>query len=113
MKQWNTELTTSNQRLGNVKIKRGIFQGDSLLPFLFVLVMILLTLVLRQTRASYELKKGGKEINHLLFMGDLKLFAKNEDKRDSLVNAVGIFSEGIKMKFRLPRCGLLIMKREK
>ena len=25
MKQWNTELTTGNQRLGNVKIKRGIF----------------------------------------------------------------------------------------
>ena len=80
MKQWNTELTTRNQRLGNVKIKRGIFQGDSLPPFLFVLVMILLTLVLRQTRASCELKKGGKEINHLLFMGDLKLFAKMKIK---------------------------------
>ena len=36
MKQWNTELTASNQRLGNVKIRRGIFQGDSLSPLLFV-----------------------------------------------------------------------------
>ena len=59
MKQWNTELTASNQRLGNVKIRRGIFQGDSLSPLLFVLVMIPLTLVLRQTKTSYELKKGG------------------------------------------------------
>ena len=24
MKQWNTELTAGNQRLGNVKIRRGI-----------------------------------------------------------------------------------------
>ena len=39
MKKWNTELTASNQRLGNVKIKRGIFQGDSLFPLLFVFVM--------------------------------------------------------------------------
>ena len=25
IKQWNTELTAGNQRLGNVKIKSGIF----------------------------------------------------------------------------------------
>ena len=73
MKQWNTELTASNQRLGNVKIRHGTFQGDSLSPFLFVLVIISLALVLRQTMASYELKKGGKKINRLLFMDDLKL----------------------------------------
>ena len=57
MKQWNTELTASNQRLGNVKIRRRIFYGDTLSPLLFVLVMIPLTLVLRQTETSYELKK--------------------------------------------------------
>ena len=67
MKQWNTEVTASYQRLGNVKIRHGVFQGDSLYPLLFVLVMIPLTLVLRQTKACYELKKGGKKINHLLF----------------------------------------------
>ena len=90
MKQSNTELTSSNLRLGNVKIRRGIFQGNSLSPLLFVLVMIPLTLVLRQTKASYELKKGGKKINHLLFMDDLKLFAKNEDQTDNLANTVRI-----------------------
>ena len=40
MKQWNTELTASNQRLRNVKMRGGIFQGDGLSPLLFVLVMI-------------------------------------------------------------------------
>ena len=69
-----------------------------------MLVMIPLILVLRQTKASYEVKKGGKKINHLLFMDDLKLFAKNEDQRDSLVNTVRIFSEDIKMEFGLPNC---------
>ena len=66
MKQWNTELTESNQRLGNVEIRR---QGDSLSRLLFILVMIPLTLMLGQAKAPYELKKGGKKINHLLFMG--------------------------------------------
>ena len=113
MKQWNTELTASNQRLRKVKIRRGVVQVDSLSPLLFALVMIPLTLMLRQTKASYELKKGGKKINYLLFMDDLKLFAKNEDQIDSLVNTVKIFSEDIKMEFGLPKCGVLIMKRKK
>ena len=69
--------------------------------------------MLRQTKASYELKKGGKKINYLLFMDDLKLFAKNEDQIDSLVNTVKKFSEDIKMEFGLPKCGVLIMKRKK
>ena len=50
--------------------------------------MIPLTLVLRQTKAFYELKKRGKKINHLLFMDDLKLFAKNEDQTDNLAKTV-------------------------
>ena len=91
MKQWNTELTASNQRLGNVKIRRGIFQGDSLSPLLFVLVMIPLTLILRQTKAYYEVKTGGKKNNHLLLMEDLKLFVKNEDQIESLVNSNNFF----------------------
>ena len=94
MKQLNTELTASNQRVENVKIMCGIFQGDSLSPVLIALVMILLTLMLRQTKASYKLEKGGKKINHLLFVDDLKLFAKNEDQIDSLVNTVRMFFRG-------------------
>ena len=62
MRKWNTELTTSNQRLGNVKIRRGMFQGDRMSSLLFVLAVIALILVLRQTKACYELKKGGKKL---------------------------------------------------
>ena len=61
----------------------------------------------------YKVKKGGKKINHLIFMDDLKLFAKNKDEIDSLVNTVRIFSEDIKIEFGLPKCGVLIMKRKK
>ena len=113
VKSWNTELTASNQKLGNMKIRHGIFQGDSLSLLLFVLVMIPLTLVLKQIKASYELKKGGKKINHLLFMDDLKMPVKNEDQIDNLANTVRTFSEEIKMEFGLPKCGVLIMKRGK
>ena len=66
--------------------------------------------MLGQTKASYEVKKGGKKFNHLLFIDDLKLFAKNEDQIDSLVNTVRTFSEDIKNEFGLLKRGVLIMK---
>ena len=101
MKHWNTELNAGQSRLGNVEIKRAIFQGDSLSPLLFVMTMIPLTLMLRKTNIFYEVRKKEERI-----MDDLKLFAKNVDQIDSLVNTVRIF-------LGLSKCGVLIMKRGK
>ena len=75
--------------------------------------MIPLTLVLRQTEISHEIKNGGKKINHLLSIEDLKLFAKDEDQVDSLVKTVIDFSEEFKMEFEITKCCMLIMKRGK
>ena len=66
------ELTAGNHVLqGEVCIKRGIFQGDSISPLLFILTLILLTLVLRKVKAGYNLGNGLPTIIHLLFMDDL------------------------------------------
>ena len=39
MKTCRAELTAFGESLGDVQIKRGIFQGDSLSPLLFVLAL--------------------------------------------------------------------------
>ena len=36
---WSTMLTANEESLGKVSIKRGIFQGDSLSPLLFIYVL--------------------------------------------------------------------------
>ena len=54
---WKTELFVYGQSLGQVNIKRGIFQGDSLSPLLFVLCMIPLTLPLRQTKSWVSIQR--------------------------------------------------------
>ena len=55
MNTWRTDLTSGKNVLGEVRIKRGIFQGDSLSPLLFVLALIPLTLILRDVKAGYDL----------------------------------------------------------
>ena len=46
-------LCSGNSELGEVEIKRGIFQRDSLSPLVFVLALIPLSLILRKVKAAY------------------------------------------------------------
>ena len=113
MKQWKLSLTSNGEELGDVDIKRGIFQGDSLSPLLFVLSMIPLSLLLRKVNVCYEWGKKEYKLNHLLFMNDLKLFSKNEEQIESLIQTTHIFSTDIGMEFGIKKCGVLILKRGK
>ena len=99
--------------LGEVDVKRGIFQGDSLSPLLFVLSMIPLSLILRKVNICYEWGKNEYKLNHLLFMDDLKLFSKIESQIETLVETVQILSTDIGMEFGLKKCGVLAIKRGK
>ena len=112
MNTWRTDLTSGESVFGEVRIKRGIFQGDSLSPLLFVLALIPLTLILREVKAGYDLREKVR-INYLLFMDDLKLYGKNEKQIDTLVNTLRVFSDDIRMEFGISKCAILIMKRGK
>ena len=54
MKKWKVMLCSGNPELGEVEIKRDIFQGDSLSPLVFVLAFISSSLILRKAKAAYE-----------------------------------------------------------
>ena len=50
MQQWRLSLIANGEDLGEVNMKRDIFQGDSLLPLLFVLGMVPLSFILKKER---------------------------------------------------------------
>ena len=106
MNKWKLELTSNGASLGNVEIRRGIFEGDSLSPLLFVLCLVPLSLILRRVKFHYQFGDKKTKINHLLFMDNLKLFAKSNDQNDSLVNTVYTFSEDIGIEFGIKKCGV-------
>ena len=91
-------------------IKRGIFQGDSLSPVLFVLCLLPLTLILHKSESAYRFPSTKEKINRVLFMDDLKLQAENEKGLESLVQTVRIFSDDIGMEFGMDKCAALVLK---
>ena len=54
-------LCSVNSELGEVEIKQGIFQGDSLSPLVFVLALIPLSLILRNAKAAYEFSESKED----------------------------------------------------
>ena len=84
-------LCSGNSELGEVEIKWGIFQGDSLSPLVFVLALIPLSFILRKAKSSYEFSERKGKINYFLFMDDLKFYSQSEKGLDSLIQNVGVF----------------------
>ena len=106
-KKWKLRFTSNGLDLCKVDVNRGIFQGDSLSPLIFVICMIPLSLLLRKVKASYQWGRKEFELNHLLFVDNLKLFGKRVDQIDSLVQTVFTFSKDIGMEFGLKKCGVV------
>ena len=87
VKLWNTNLflnhTKGSMKCDKININCGIFQGDSLSPLLLYLSLIPLTNEINNTKYGYEVYE--KTIDHLFYMDDLKLYAKNVKKLGGLV----------------------------
>ena len=75
MKIWRVELTVGGKSLDEAKVQRGINQGDTLSSLLFIIVLMPLNHIPRKSSAGYKLSKS-KKINHLMYMDEIKLFAK-------------------------------------
>ena len=108
MKTQKVELMAGRKSLAEIKI-----QGDALSPLLFTIAMMPLNHIHKKCTAGYKLCKSQKKINHLMYMGDIKLFAKNEKEFETLIPAERIYNQDIGIGFGIEKCAILVMKSEK
>ena len=116
MSQWKTNMTLVHKEgvleTGPIRIKRGIFQGDSLSPLLFTISLNPLSWELQKTGHGYQLDEQTK-INHLFYVDDLKLYGTSDNELTELNNTVKNVSDDIKMEFGLDKCTKALFKRGK
>ena len=116
MNQWKTNMTLVHKEevleTGPIRIKRGIFQGDSLSPLLFTMSLNPLSQELQKMEYGYQLDEQTK-INHLFYVDDLKLYGTSDNQLTGLINTVKNISDDIKMEFGLDKCVKASFKRGK
>ena len=106
-------MPVNDEDMGEFNVKRRIFQGEIISPLLSVLSMVPLSLILKKVNACYKWGKEKYKLNHLLFMDDLKLYAKSEEQANTLLRTVHVFNTDIGMEFGIKESGVLSMKRGK
>ena len=82
------ELIACNESLGEVNIRRGIFQGDSFSPLLFVVVLIPLSIIVNKTDLRYVTSQNQK-LKHVY--GRFEAVCKSERELDSLIQTEKFF----------------------
>ena len=80
-------IDSSRKKLNCNKDPKRYFQGDALSPLLFINALMPLNHILRKCTAGYKLSRSQEKINHLMYIDDIKLFAKNEKELEALIQS--------------------------
>ncbi|XP_055842673.1 uncharacterized protein LOC129909623 [Episyrphus balteatus] len=112
MDQWKTTIHVGGSTTREICVRRGLFQGDSFSPLWFCLSLAPLSKLLNESSNGYRIERE-MSITHLLYIDDLKLFARSRKHLQSLLNIVKKFSEDIKMNFGFDKCKAVEMVRGK
>ena len=115
--QWKTEISlqsTSGVSVADfIDYLTGILQGDCLSLILFVLCVNPLSHLLKDTEGYMTGEPGQRNISitHLLFVDDLKTFAKNETLARAQLEVITAFTNDIGMEFGADKCAFLNIER--
>lgn len=116
MDTWRTRLRVTQNftsyETEPVYIRRGIFQGDSLSPLWFCLSLNPLSNMLNDSNSAYKIDRQ-TTISHQFYMDDLKLYAKNSQHLQSLLETVSKFSGDIRMKLGVEKCAVVHIRKGK
>jgi len=115
MPTWRSQLNLHYEggkiMTDNIKFRRGIFQGDSLSPLLFCLCLTPITNILRCKEVGYKI--GNQKVSNLLYIDDLKIYAKSDTQMERCKAVVEEFSKDIKMDFGINKCAVIHVKKDK
>ena len=64
--------------------------------------------ILRKCTAGYKLTKSQEKTNYLMYMDDIKLFAKNGNELETLIHTERIYSLDLGMEFGIEKSAMVV-----
>ena len=117
MKSWSVELNLptkdGNIQIGEILYRKGLLQGHYFSVILFILSLKPVSYLLNQAD-RYKMgpnEKRDKNLTHLLFADDMKLYAISITKAMHLLDIVTTSSRDIGMTFGEDKCGYIYIER--
>ena len=81
-----------NEYLGCIKLKRGILQGDSLSPLLFIIQMNII---------SQIIEEKFPKANHTLYMDELRIMTQSSEEMGTIYNEIKEIISGIRIEMKI------------
>jgi hypothetical protein len=113
-RKWRTTVTlhTPEREIttNEIKIEKGIFQGDALSSLWFCLAVNPLSNLLNDTQYGYKLKSKNTDqhtINHLFYTDDLKVYAQTPRQLKYILDIITMFSGDNNMKLGVNKCKII------
>lgn len=105
MDSWKTQIEIGRSRGKVYRIQRGVLQGDSLSPLLFIIGISPLSAHLNRMAKcpTYTKLDGSLNFNHQLYVDDLKLYARTEESFKALFKATQVATEALGMRINLKK----------
>ena len=100
------ELTMGQEKIGDIKIKNGLLQGDSLSPFLFVLTLDPLIKIIEQKNIGFEISPE-HTTDICYFIDDLRVVANKTKNMEIAHNIIKTYAESIGMKINYSKCAII------
>jgi hypothetical protein len=97
IENWKIQIMDKTEPILEKRVERGILQGDSLSPLLFVLCMDPLSRRLNSLYPKLEIEGENENYlcNHLLFVDDLKLFARDDKTLEAMMRETKAFFDKV------------------
>jgi len=104
------EMKVGKKEVGRIPIRRGVIQGDSLSPLLFVLSINTVSKRINQkvemSRPSRTEREVERTLNHLFFMDDLKVVAFSTQEMEECHNIVKEEFASLNLEINDAKCGI-------
>ena len=115
MQKWKVDMFLYHEKgvicVENICIQRGIFQGDTLSPLLFIMALNPLSLLLNRRCQGYRL--NDLHVTHILYMDDLKGYCNSYGSLKVMAEVIEQFTKDIGMEIGLPKCKVINLVRGK
>ena len=115
MKKWKTKISLPHKDgcivSDQITFLTGIFQGDTFSPLLFCLALAPIRNILKRAEVGYKI--AGEKLSNLLYIDDLKAYAKDATEMERCRALISEFSDDIMMTFGLDKCAVVHMKKGK